>query len=142
MGVTKMGFEGELYYGTAGTTAATKITNVTDESISIDPEKAGTTIRGTGSAKPINTEQVVAISWQAEWTMLNKTDDNTLEALRVAATAGDPVALRMKDYSSGKGYDGDVTLAVKHGKPLKGEQTYVFTATPTDESGRAPQIYV
>jgi len=142
MGVTKMGFEGLLYYGAAGSTAATQITNATDVSVSLDAEKASTSVRGAGSSVPINTEQVVAISFQAEWTMLDKSDDTTLEALKVAAAAGAGVALRMKDYSAGKGYDGDVTLSMKHGKPLKGEQTIVFTATPTDEGGRAPQLYV
>jgi hypothetical protein len=139
---TKMGFEGEIYYGAAGSTAATKITNSQDISVSIDPEKAGTTVRGDGSSPPINTERVVALGSQYEWTMLNKTTDAVLAALRAAVATGAAVALRSKDYSAGKGFDGDVTLAMKNGQPIKGEQTFVFTATPTDEGGRAPSLYV
>ncbi len=137
----KMGFEGEIYYGVAGNTAATKITNSRDVGFNLDPEKAPTTTRGDGTSPPVNTEQVVALSTSMEWNMLNKTDDTTLAALRAAAAAGTAVAFRMKDYSAGKGFNGDVTLSMKHGKPLKGEQSFDFTATPTEESGRTPVLY-
>ncbi len=140
MGI-KMGFEGEIYYGVAGNTAATKITNSRDVGFNLDPEKAPTTTRGDGTSPPVNTEQVVALSTSMEWNMLNKTDDTTLAALRAAAAAGTAVAFRMKDYSAGKGFNGDVTLSMKHGKPLKGEQSFDFTATPTEESGRTPVLY-
>jgi len=141
MGVTKMGFEGLTYYGVAGTTGAVLITNIRDVSYSIDPEKAETTVKGNEVAA-LKTEQVVAIAMGMDFTMLDKTDDTTLTALRGAAAAGTPVALRLKDHTSGKGFDGDVTLAMERGQPYKGEQTFKFTATPTDESARAPQPYV
>lgn len=136
-----MGFEGEIYYGAAGSTASTKLTNSRDINYNLDPEKGDTTERGDGSAPPIVTERVAARVVSIDWTMLNKVGDTSLEALRVAAYAGLPVALRLKDYDSGKGYDGDVTLSVAHGKPYRGEQTYQFTATPNDDQ-RAPQLYV
>ena len=142
MGVTKMGYEGEIYYGVAGSTAATQITNSRDISISTDPEKGDTTVRGTGAAPPISTSRVTGITWSCDWNMLEKSDDATLEALKAAAAAGDPVALRMKDSATRKGFDGDVILSIKGGKPLKGEQTWDFTAEPTADAGREPQIYV
>jgi len=138
---TKMGFEGEIYYGVAGSTAAIKITNSRDIQYNSEPDKGDTTVRGSGSSPPIKTERVSAIGITIEWTMLNKTDDTTLEALRVAAYAGNEVAIRTKDYASGKGFDGDVTLSIQNGKPIAGEQTYVFTGTPSDEN-RTPQLYV
>ena len=137
----KMGFQGLLYYGTAGSTASTAITNSRDISITGGNEKGPTTTRGDGSTPPIVTSQVTARTWSCDWTMLEKTDDTTLEALKVAAAAGSPVALRLKDYSGGKGFDGDVILTHKTGKPLAGEQTHDFTADPTNVT-RAPQIYV
>ena len=142
MGVTKMGFEGLTYYGPAGATAegGTLITNIRDVTYSIDPEKAETTVKGN-EVPALKTEQVVAIAMAMDFTMLNKTNDTTLTALRTAAAAGTPVALRLKDNTSGKGFDGDVTLAEERGQPYKGEQTFKFTATPTDESARAPQPY-
>jgi hypothetical protein len=140
MPVKKMGFEGEIFYGTAGSTGATKITNSQDITITYDIEEGPTTVRGSGSSPPINTSRVTALSFSVEWTMLLKSDDTTLENLRVAAAAGNPVAIRLKDYSSGKGYDGDCILNVNHGVPLKGEQTVRFTGKPNDDN-RTPQLY-
>lgn len=140
MAVKKMGFEGLLYYGAAGSTATTQVTNCQDITISYDIEEGATTVRGSGSSVPINTSRVTALTLSMEWTMLVKSDDSTLEALRVAAAAGTPVAIRGKDYSSGKGPDLDVILTMQHGMPLKGEQTVRFTAKPNDDS-RTPNLY-
>ncbi len=74
--------------------------------------------------------------------MINDSTDTVLEAFRVAAFAGSALALRLKDYSAGKGFDGDVTIKMDHGEPLNGEQTYKFTATPTRSAGRSPSLYV
>jgi len=138
---TKMGFEGLIYYGAAGSTASTALTNTRDVSITLDSEDGDTTVRGDGSSPPIETTRVTKLKWSCEFTMLMKTADAELEALQVAAAAGNPVALRMKDHSSGKGFDGDVTLTCRDGKPLNGEQTKQFTAKPNGES-RTPQLYV
>lgn len=138
---TKMGFEGEIYYGAAGSTAASKLTNSRDITYNVDPEKGETTVRGAGSTPPINTERVTALGVSIEWQMLNKTTDSDLAALVTAAVAGTPVAIRTKSHSTGKGFDGDVNLTVRRGKPYKGEQTLDFTATPNDEQ-RTPQLDV
>lgn len=140
--VTKMGFEGEIYYGVAGSTASTKITNCRDENYNLEKEDGDTTVRGDGSEVPVETMSPVLRRVSIEWTMLNKPADTTLAALLTAAYAATPVAIRTKDRASGSGFDGDCCLSVAHGKPFKGEQTYQFTATPTLESGRAPQLYV
>jgi hypothetical protein len=139
---SKSGWQGLLYYGTAGSTAATQVTNATDLDYTTEPEKAETTVRGAGSSVPIVTEDVVALKATITWTMILKTDDTTLVALLAAQRTGAAVALRTKSYSSGLGYDGDCTLSVKNGMPLKGQNTFEFTATPTDSSGRAPQLNV
>jgi hypothetical protein len=139
---TRMGFEGRIYRGTAGTTASTEMLSATDVSTSITPKKATTMTRGAGTAPPMETERVVSIGLSIEWTLLNKSGETHLDTLRAAAAAGTPVALRLKDYANGKGFDGDVTLEVKEGMPLGGEASYQFTATPTNEKGREPQAYV
>jgi hypothetical protein len=141
MAVTKMGFEGQLFYGTAGSTAATQVTNCRDISYNVDIETGETTTRGDGSAPPIKTERVTGRMVDLSWQMLNKTTDTTLTALIAAAVAGTPVAIRTKSYSSGLGFDGDVILKFKLNKPLKGEQTYDWTATPNDDN-RAPSLNV
>jgi hypothetical protein len=73
--------------------------------------------------------------------MVNDSTDTNFEALRVAAAAGTAVALRGKDYSSGKGPDADFTLSMSAPWPLQGEQVVTFTATPTRGSGRTPSLY-
>jgi len=139
---TRMGFEGRIYRGTAGSTAATEMRSATDVSSTITPKKASTTTRGAGTAPPMETERVVSIGESIEFTLLNKSGETHVDALRGAAAAATPVSLRLKDYAAGKGFDGDVTLECKEGMPLGGEQTFVFTATPTNEKGREPQPYV
>lgn len=137
----RMGFEGILYYGVAGSTAATQLTNTRDITETFDIEEGDTTIRGDGTAAPIKTSRVTARGYEIAFQMLAKSDDASFLALMAAAVAGTPVALRSKLYSSGLGYDGDVILSWSHGKPLKGEQTVDFTAKPNDDN-RTPQFNV
>jgi len=134
-----MGYEGWIYYGTAGSTAATLITNSRDIQENFEIEEGDTTMRGAGTSPPINTSRVTARGYSIEWTMTMKSDDTTLTALKAAAIAGTPVAIHTVAYSGSIGYDGDVILSFTHGKPLKGEQTLVFTAKPNDDL-RDPQL--
>ncbi len=135
----KMGYESLLYYGAAGSTASTQITNCRDVAYNITPQTAPTTIKGSGSAPPIQTVRVVERQAQVTWTMLNKSDDSTLTALRAAAALGTSVALRYIPHSGGTGFDGDVILQCENGAPIGGEQTFNFTATPNDDD-RAPSL--
>lgn len=140
-GVTRMGWEDQLYYGAAGSTAATQVTNCEDLDYNLDPEKGETTVRGAGTSIPIVTEKVTALKPTITWKMLNKPNDTTLAALIAAAKTGAAVALRTKSYSSGLGFDGDVTLGFKKGAPLKGQGVFEFTATATDDEGRTPSLW-
>lgn len=137
-----MGFEGMLYYGAPGSTASTLIENCKDITITRDVERGNTTVRGDSSVAPIETEHVTMRKLQVEFVMLNDSTDTTLEALRVAVATGAGVALRGKDYSSGKGPDSDFTLSQSDPWTLNGEQAITFTAVPTRAYGRAPEIYV
>lgn len=138
----KSGYQGILYYGAAGSTAATQLTNVEDLNYDTQPEKVETTTRGDGSSVPIKTEDVVAIDATITWSMLLDTSDTSLTALVAAARTGAAVALRTKSYSSGLGFDGDCTVAVTNELTLKGQNKFNFTATPTDSGGRTPQLNV
>ena len=138
----KMGFEGLLYYGAPGSTASTLIDNCKDITINRDVERGNTTVRGDSTVAPIETEHVTMRKLSIEFTMLNDSTDTTLEALRVAVANGAGVALRGKDYSSGKGPDADFTLSQGDPWPLNGEQVITFTAVPTRGYSRDPQIYV
>lgn len=141
----KMSFEGELYYGSAGTTASTKITDCRDVSINFDHQKAPTTVRGDGTAPPIRHQRVVERVLSMEFTMTIKNTGAgaaAYAALMAALANGTPVSIRGKDYAGGKGPDFDATLTGKKGEPHGGEQTFQFTAEPTDEAGRTAQLYV
>jgi hypothetical protein len=136
-----MGYEGKFYYGTAGATANLLVENVVDLNYDKDPERGNTTIRGDGSAPPIVTSRVTGLKPTITWKMINRTADAALTAFRAAAATGAALALRTKDHSTGKGFDGDMTLSEKEGQPLHGEQTFEFTAEATREL-RQPQLYV
>jgi len=141
-GTTKMGYEAQLKYGTAGVTATTLVTNCVDLDYSRDPERGPTTVRGAGTSPPIVTSRVTGLKPVITWKMLNKSADTTLAALLAAESTGAAVALRTISHSTGKGFDGDVTLSVKESYPLHGEATFEFTAEATDDEGRNPQLWV
>lgn len=136
----KSGYQGQIYYGTAGSQAGTLLTNVEDLQYDTEPEKVETQGRGDGNSVPIKCEDVVSIGATITWAMFLKTTDTALTALVAAARTGAAVALRTKSYSSGLGFDGDCTLSVSHEKTLKGQSKFNFTATPTDSEGRTPLL--
>jgi hypothetical protein len=144
MGTAIMGYEGKAYLDAAGSTATTELTASRSIGITLDPTKADTTVRPVGASPspPVMTEQVVKVASSYTIQYLVNASDTQLELLRAAAAAGTPLALRLKDTSAGKGFDGDVTVGTSGGYPLEGEQVEDFTCTPTRESGRAPQLYV
>jgi hypothetical protein len=138
----RMGFEGKAYQGVAGATASTELTNSRDITYAVDPQYGDTTVRGAGTSPPISTSKVAARTLSIEITMVHDTADTAVVAMLTAAYAGTPVAIRTKDYSSGKGYDGDCSISASQPFPLAGEQVITFTATPTRDEGRDPSAYV
>jgi hypothetical protein len=137
-----MGFEGQIFMGTAGSEADTLIENSRDITYGFDTENGETTVRGDSTAPPMKTERVSGRVASIEFETTVHEGDTVVEDLLAAAYAGGPVAIRTKHKISGKGFDGDCTLKVSHGKPIKGEQSLKFTATPTREAGREPDPYV
>lgn len=139
----RMGFEGKIYYGAAGAEATTLIENSRDITYTFDTEEGDTTVRCAGSGPPIETGRVTVLKVTAlSWQMTNTTGDTVLTALLTAAYAGTPVAIRTKDKTAGKGFDGDVYLSVNHQKPLRGEQLVEFSVKRVTRENRTPQLYV
>lgn len=135
----KMGYQGILYYGAAGATASTQVTNCKDLSYSYGPVTEDTTVRGDGSTVPIRTARPVARELKdLSWTMIEKSDDTTLTALKSAAANGSVIALRTKSYSSGTGFDGDVYIECTNGQPLGGAQTWDFKVVGLEDVDRTP----
>lgn len=143
MANVKMGFEGILYYGAPGSTAATQLTNCQDIKFDLDVKRGNTTVRGTSASAPVETASVTSLVVGIEWTMINDITDTALAALKTACGTGAGVALRAIDRSSGgKGPDMDATLKMSAPFPLAGEQAITFTAEPSRDYGRAPSAYV
>ena len=142
MSNVKMGYEGLLYYGTAGSTATTLLENVRDITLNLEVERGDTTVRGDSTSIPIKTEDVTLLTVGLEFTMINDITDTELALMMTAAAAGTGVALRGKDYASGKGPDSDFTLSVGAPWELAGEQVLTFTAVPSRSNGRAPSNWV
>lgn len=134
----RRGFEGQAYYGAAGATAGTLLTNARDITYNTEPDYADTTVRGDGTAPPIKTQSAVSRTQSIEITMVHDSDDPQYAALQAAAAASTPVAIRTKSYASGKGYDGDCYVAAGNPMPMNGEQLTTFTCTPTRDAGRVP----
>lgn len=136
----KMGFEGLAYYGSAGGTASTNLTNCRDITYNIEHEKGETTVRGDSTIAPIKTESSVTRVASIELTLVYDSSDASFTAMETAAAAGSAVAIRTKSYSSGKGYDGDCILDIGRPFPLNGEQVVTFTCTPTLDGNRTPSL--
>jgi hypothetical protein len=136
---TRMSLEAKLYYGTAGTTAATEATNIRDLTAPAAP--GSTDISSRGSRIELVGPGMIAYSltWESNWS----DTDAFVQAIYTAAIAGTAVAIRTKDYSSGKGFNGDCIITkADHKQPLKEGQKIDFEAKPTDIAGRYPQLYV
>lgn len=137
----KMGFEGLLYYGVAGSTASTLLENCKDITLSMDTEVGDTTVRGDSTSPPTNTEAITANIVGIEFVMLNDSSDTALEAIKAAWGNTTVIALRGKDHSSGKGPDMDVNVkTISTPWPLKGEQVVTITTTP-NRANRDPVKY-
>jgi len=137
----KAGYEGLLYYGSAGSTAATQVTNARDVNYAYSTVTADITTRGDGSAPPI--EERIAVGRKLDdlsWSMVEKSNDTTLSAMKAAAAAGSLIALRTKAHGSGTGFDGDVYVSCKQGMPLGDAQTWDFKAELGPADNRAPQF--
>lgn len=137
----KAGYQGLLYYGTGGATAATLVTNARDINYAFSNDVTEITTRGDGSSPPIQENIIIGRKLDdLSWSMMEKSDDTTLTALKTAAANGTVVALRTKSWSSGTGFDGDVYVSCKQGMPIGGAQTWDFTAVLAPHVDRVPSF--
>ena len=130
----RMGFEGELYWGVAGSTAATELTIVRDVSYTFENDEADISDR----ASLINLRDVGGVTFGLEFEVNNQDTNAFIAAVRAAAIAGTAVAFRTKDKTSGWGVDGDFIVAVDESQPLRDAQRIGVTCAATDKSGRVP----
>jgi len=136
----KMGYQGLLYYGTKGSTAATQVTKRVDASFDIDVETGSTTSAGDGSTVPINTGEATALTGKITFNVIVDSNDSAIVAFRAAAATGNPIAMRFISYSGMTGLDADCVIKITQGAPLKGEQTADIEVVALSASLREPLL--
>lgn len=129
-----MGFEGKLYWGTAGSTASTELTITRDVSYKLDISEADVSDRGS----IIGLSDVAQVQFSLEVEVNNQDTDSFISTLRTAVVAGTAIAFRTRDKASGWGVDADFIISTDEGQPLTDAQRIKFTAKPTDKNGRTP----
>jgi hypothetical protein len=134
----KMGYQGQLFYGTKGSTAATPVLRRVDASMDLDVEVGSTTSAGDGTTVPINTGEATALTGTVTFNMIVDSNDAALVSLKAAAATGNPIALRFVAYSGTLGFDADCVIKITQGSPLKGEATADIEVVALSASLREP----
>lgn len=130
----RMGFEGKLYHGTAGSTASTELTIARDVAYRFEIDEADISDR----ASIINLKDVAGVSFSLEFEINNQSTNAFVATLRAAVLAGTALAFKTEDATSGWGVDGDFIVMEDEAQPLRDAQRIKITAKPTDKSGRVP----
>jgi hypothetical protein len=95
--------DAKLYYGTAGSTAATLIVNVKDLSLKMKKGEAKVDSRASRWSKKKGSLKEIEV----EWEMNDDSADTALTAIINAFINDTPLAFFIKDASDGHGIDGD-----------------------------------
>ena len=135
-----MGYQGGLFYGTKGSTAATRINARLDVNYDLGVETGSTTSAGDGSAVPINTGEATALTPKITFNMIVDDDSTAIVALLAAAATGNPIALKYIRATGLLGFDCDCVISTKQGSPLKGEATIDFSVEQVSSSLRTPVL--
>ena len=132
-----LGLDAKLFRGTAGTQAATEVTNVKDLTLNLESGEADVTTRATKGWKAY-----VATLKEAslEFSILYDPDDADFTAFQSAYFSNTPMALFISDgQDTAHGLDADFSItAFSMEQPLEEAISVSVTANPT-ASTRAPQ---
>jgi len=134
MGI-KLGMQAKLYYGPAGATAATKLTNVKDLTLNLETGEADVTTRGNqGWRATIATLKNGSVEFEMVW----DTTDAGFNAIQQAYFNNTAIAFAVLDGENGEGLDADFSITnFTRNEPLEEAITVSVTAKPT-YSTRAP----
>ena len=138
------GWERLLYYGVAGSTAATQIT--TAKGVNVDRSGTAfhsTKVRGDGSALPIETERPTDRKCVVTFTIPYDSTDATLASLIAAAEADAPTDVALKvDRASGGLTEVDADFYLEYTSPgeLEDGMDVEFTGHLSRDSGRTPTV--
>jgi len=132
----KLGMACKAYYGTAGVSATTELTNVKDVTLNLETGEADVTTRGNnGWRATVATLKDGSVEFQ----MVYDTEDAGFVAIKDAWLNSEAVALMFLDGEGGSGLDADFTITnFSRGEPLEEAVMVNVTAKPT-YSDRAPE---
>lgn len=144
MTVALMGFEKQVYIGTAGSTAATLVADLVNVKVTTTPQYGSTTARQTDGSVPPVTKQAVSLETVVTFNSLNVPSNTPLATMKAAALSRTPagrlIALKVVDVLSGTTeFDRDVDLSIDRDAQLTAEQDCAFVAT-TDRRLRNPVV--
>jgi hypothetical protein len=131
----KLGMEAKLYYGAAGMTATTELTNVKDVTLNLESGEADVTTRGnSGWRATVGTLKTGSVEFEMIW----DSDDAGFAAIKDAYFNNEPIALAILDGAGGEGLDADFSITnFSRKEALEEAITVSVTAKPT-YSTRAP----
>ena len=102
-----LGMNAKLYFGTAGTAAATEMSNVRDVTLTLEAGEADVTTRANqGWRATAPTLRECSVEFEMVW----DPDDAGFTALKTAFLASSLVALKVLDKTGGQGPDGDFSI--------------------------------
>ncbi len=139
MGKT-MGYQGGLFYGTKGSTAATRINARVDVSYELGVGTGETTEAGDGTTVPIETGEATSLIPKISFNQVIKDDDNAVVDLMAAASTGNPIALKYIRSTGKLGFDCDCVISITQGSPLKGEATMDVSVERVSSALRTPVL--
>jgi len=132
----RLGLDGKLFVGTAGSQAATEFDAAKDVTVEMDKGSADTSRRKSGGWRSKKgTLKELAI----EITVPNDSNDPNIATFRDAFMNNTGVSLWARDHASGNGPDADFhVMKFGRGENLEDAQEYTIRCEATDEYGRNP----
>ena len=132
----KLGLEAKLYYGAAGASPTTELTNVKDVTLNLEAGEADVTTRANaGWRATVGTLKSGTVEFEMVW----DTADAGFAAIKNAYFNNTPIALAILDGAAGEGLEADFAITnFSRKEALEEAITVSVTAKPT-YSTRAPQ---
>lgn len=133
----KVGFEAKIFYGVAGTKAATELKHVQDSvSLNIEKGSAEVAVRSSEWKKVLSGLKDASV----EFTLAGNTADAGFQAIKTAFFNNTPIALFIADAETGgSGLDADFeVITFNRTEGLEEVINYAVTVKPSAKSEREP----
>ncbi len=131
----RLGMDAKLFFGVAGATATTELSNVKDVTLNLETGEADVTTRANQGWRAV---AATLKSGTVEFEMIWDTGDAGFAAIKDAYFNNTPIALAILDGTDGEGLDADFSITnFSRNEPLEEALTVSVTAKPT-YSTRAP----